>query len=325
MNNTRDVLREALIRLNKAEVTGELPSFNDLIATLETPCSSKSSASTSSSATDSQPLPTSPSGDTNATDPLAAARALMAGRGVWVFRWLTLYFLKAGHLYCDANGGLVESMDDAKSFLSEPAAILAWLEAEWNHMKQQWKDVPSPNGAEERHTWKEVKEEFARMDCLIAAIRPLVDNSIAAKFDRLRAIASKDFEIADLKRRQAEAGQPAAKPQPACYSVDDERILVQWRDADGYDHSITIDADEAVYRIDADGIHEFIREWPLPKQPADDGTEPADETAQKIRILRAYIDELTRTWGVPKSRRKKMQGCLRKIEMRIFALEAPKE
>jgi hypothetical protein len=131
------------------------------------------------------------------TDPLAAARALMAKRGVEVIDLTKLgcgYRVKKGEGYWHQREKRhYDEWPNATEFDSESAAILAWLEAE----------------------------------------------------------------------------QPAAKPQPAGYSVDDERILVQWRDADGYDHSITIDADEAVYRIDADGIHEFIREWPLPKQPAD--------------------------------------------------------
>jgi len=138
MNNTRDVLLEYMRRVDQAWNTADTPRIDDLLSRLETPCSSSHSpqklngteSSAHSSRSCSHGSVDTTLDESHATDPLAAARALMAERGVWVFRWLTLYFLKAGDLYYDANGGLVESMDDAKSFPSESAAILAWLEAE---------------------------------------------------------------------------------------------------------------------------------------------------------------------------------------------------
>jgi hypothetical protein len=311
MNNTRDVLREALIRIHLRSGTPNL-NLSDLIKILEAPCLPQSQPTPQSSSlestsshlpssqrshttsdvredtkqdTNSESMKNTTESDPNATDPLATAQALMAERGVEVIDLTNLgcgYRVKKREGYWHQREKRhYDEWPNATEFDSESAAILAWLEAEKEKQHDPYirsaytRQLRSliaairPAAEVKRSNFVPLETETHLHDMLVGPCKCGAWHEAEQTASSSESVTPCKEDIQRMLQKSIQTKQPAAKPQPAGYSVDDERILVQWRDADGYDHSITIDADEAVYRIDADGIHEFIREWPLPKQPAE--------------------------------------------------------
>jgi hypothetical protein len=143
MSNTRDVLLEYMRRVDQAWNTADTPRIDDLLSRLETPCSSShspqklngSELSAHSSRSCSHGSVDTSLDESHATDPLAAAKKLMAERGVEVIDLTKLgcgYRVKKSEGYWHQREKRhYDEWPNATQFESESAAILAWLEAQF--------------------------------------------------------------------------------------------------------------------------------------------------------------------------------------------------